>query len=253
MTLPKSLAETVYVSPQPYEDAMLTWLPHKRFLQSPQGHVDMGAPRTYTDGSAVAHIRKSLTAGKECQASLINYRKGGQPFINLVTIIPIKWEADDDEPCFYVGFQVDLVDQPNAILQTMRDGTHVVNYSMHGGNPDIDRSRFGSVGPGLSGFGLGGDRSKGPLSAELREILASVRNKRSHSGLDDKGTPGWNAAASSVTGAPAVRFIPGDRQERHDFNMMLLENSDGRTGCVPIVTSRLMPLTPHQISCTFSH
>jgi hypothetical protein len=69
-----------------------------------------------------------LGAGKECQASLINYRKGGTPFINLVTIVPIPW--DSDEIVYHVGFQVDLVEQPNAILRNMRDGSYQVNYTV---------------------------------------------------------------------------------------------------------------------------
>lgn len=44
--------------------------------------------------------------------------------------IPICW--DTEEIAYFVGFQVDLVDQPNAILDRMRDGTYVVNYSLVG-------------------------------------------------------------------------------------------------------------------------
>lgn len=42
--------------------------------------------------------------------------------------MPIQW--DSQEVAYYVGFQVDLVDQPNAILDRMKDGTYVVNYSL---------------------------------------------------------------------------------------------------------------------------
>lgn len=86
---------------------------------------------------------------------MINYRKGGVPFINLVTVIPIPW--DTEEIVFHVGFQVsfesnvsasermrneeltrsflffllqvDLVESPNAILRNIRDGTYQVNYA----------------------------------------------------------------------------------------------------------------------------
>ena len=50
-----------------------------RFLQSPDGEVAKGSRRKYTDNVAVAHMKRLLQAGKECQASLINYRKGGTP------------------------------------------------------------------------------------------------------------------------------------------------------------------------------
>jgi PAS domain S-box-containing protein len=61
-----------------------------RFLQSPEGHLERGAERKFTSPEAVQHLSKSLSAKKECQASLINYRKGGHAFINLVTVIPVS-------------------------------------------------------------------------------------------------------------------------------------------------------------------
>ncbi|KAF8487882.1 hypothetical protein JB92DRAFT_2574842, partial [Gautieria morchelliformis] len=60
-----------------------------RFLQHPTGQLARGAPRRHTAPSAVHHMRKSLLQEKECQASLINYRKDGTAFVNLVTCIPI--------------------------------------------------------------------------------------------------------------------------------------------------------------------
>lgn len=99
-----------------------------RFLQAPDGQVAAGSRRKYTDGNAVYHLKTHISSGKECQASIINYRKDGSPFINLVTVIPISW--DTDEIAYFVGFQVDLVEQPNAILEKMRNGTYVVNYSL---------------------------------------------------------------------------------------------------------------------------
>lgn len=88
----------------------------------------MGSRRKYTDPNAVYHLKTHIQSGKETQASIINYRKDGSPFINLVTVIPISW--DTDEIAYFVGFQVDLVEQPNAILEKMRNGTYVVNYSL---------------------------------------------------------------------------------------------------------------------------
>lgn len=42
--------------------------------------------------------------------------------------MPITW--DSDEIAYFVGFQVDLVDQPSAILEKMKSGTYCVNYSL---------------------------------------------------------------------------------------------------------------------------
>ncbi|KAI7859025.1 hypothetical protein BDC45DRAFT_565118 [Circinella umbellata] len=98
-----------------------------RFLQAPDGSVAMGSKRRYTDNNTVYHIRNHLFQGKESQASIINYKKSGQPFVNLLTVIPVSYEVDE-EISYFVGFQVDLVEQPNLIMQNMKDGTYMVNY-----------------------------------------------------------------------------------------------------------------------------
>ena len=84
-----------------------------RFLQAPDGKIKSGVKRKYVDDQSVLRIKKMITAQQETQISLINYRKGGQPFMNLLTMIPIRW--DTDEVRYYVGFQVDLVEQPSSL------------------------------------------------------------------------------------------------------------------------------------------
>jgi PAS domain S-box-containing protein len=84
-----------------------------RFLQAPDGKVQGGVKRKYVDDSSVYLLKDRINKRTEVQVSLINYRKGGQPFMNLLTMIPIRW--DGDEYRFYVGFQVDLVEQPNSV------------------------------------------------------------------------------------------------------------------------------------------
>ena len=84
-----------------------------RFLQAPDGKIKSGVKRKYVDDQSVLRIKKMITARQETQISLINYRKGGQPFMNLLTMIPIPW--DTDEVRYYVGFQVDLVEQPSSL------------------------------------------------------------------------------------------------------------------------------------------
>ena len=104
-----------------------------RFLQAPGGCVGKGERRHHTAPEAVAYMKKNLADDKECQASLINYRKDGSSFINLVTIIPVAGGVscspeEQNDVAFHVGFQVDLTEQPNAILQKLRDGSYMVNY-----------------------------------------------------------------------------------------------------------------------------
>lgn len=97
-----------------------------RFLQSPDGKIQGGKRRVYVDDDSVWRIKKMITNRKEMQISIINYRKGGQPFMNLLTMIPITW--DTDEIKYYVGFQVDLVEQPTSITSKNPDGTYTINY-----------------------------------------------------------------------------------------------------------------------------
>lgn len=85
-----------------------------RFLQSPDGKVEAGIKRKYTEDDAVLYLKNMINTRKEAQISLINYRRGGQPFMNLLTMIPISWD-DSESVKFFVGFQVDLVEQPNSV------------------------------------------------------------------------------------------------------------------------------------------
>jgi hypothetical protein len=59
------------------------------------------------------YLKNCISSQAEAQISLINYRKGGQPFMNLLTMIPILDEVG--ETAHFVGFQVDLVENPTAI------------------------------------------------------------------------------------------------------------------------------------------
>ena len=84
-----------------------------RFLQAPDGKVQAGVKRKYVDDNSVLQLKNKVNKREEIQLSLINYRKGGQPFMNLLTMIPITWDSDEFK--YYVGFQVDLVEQPNSV------------------------------------------------------------------------------------------------------------------------------------------
>lgn len=85
-----------------------------RFLQSPDGRVQAGAKRKYVDDSSVQYLREMIDKKQEAQVSLINYRYGGQPFMNLLTMIPIAWEPGGPIR-YFIGFQVDIVEQPGAV------------------------------------------------------------------------------------------------------------------------------------------
>ncbi|KAH7370035.1 PAS domain-containing protein [Rhexocercosporidium sp. MPI-PUGE-AT-0058] len=99
-----------------------------RFLQSPEGKVEAGARREFVDNDSVYYLKNRIDGKKEAQRSLINYRKGGQPFMNLLTMIPITGE-DDKEIRYFVGFQVDLVEKPTAVATKNSSGLYTVDYS----------------------------------------------------------------------------------------------------------------------------
>jgi PAS domain S-box-containing protein len=121
-----------------------------RFLQSPDGKVEAGVKRKYCDDDSVLYLKNCIARQEEAQISLINYRKGGQPFMNLLTMIPIY--DDSGEVSHFVGLQVDLVENPTAInsknpgtwfanLLTLcthlrvLDGSYSINYQRHAGMP----------------------------------------------------------------------------------------------------------------------
>lgn len=110
-----------------------------RFLQSPDGNVQQGSPRLFTDSNGVFHLRKHINSVRETQVSIVNYRKDRSPFINLISIIPITW--DSDEVAYFVGFQLDLSKQPEKILQRVREGNYTVNLSVLPGAPPIEPVR----------------------------------------------------------------------------------------------------------------
>ena len=51
--------------------------------------VSAGDKRVYTDEKAVYEMKKDVALFAECQYNLINYKKSGEPFMNLVTIVPV--------------------------------------------------------------------------------------------------------------------------------------------------------------------
>ncbi|CAO2656172.1 Nn.00g049750.m01.CDS01 [Neocucurbitaria sp. VM-36] len=98
-----------------------------RFLQSPDGKVEAGIKRNYVDDDSVLYLKNMVENRAEAQISLINYRRGGQPFMNLLTMIPVAWEPGGNIK-YFVGFQVDLVEQPGAMTNKNSDGSYRVNY-----------------------------------------------------------------------------------------------------------------------------
>ena len=98
-----------------------------RFLQSPGGDIRKGDQRKCTSSEAVSDMKFNLAADRECQVSLINYRKDGKPFVNRVSIVPVPSTPGSEEIAYHVGFQIDLNEQPSHIVQRLRDGSYYTN------------------------------------------------------------------------------------------------------------------------------
>lgn len=80
-----------------------------RFLQSPTGLVHPGSHRVWdigddgeTPGGILEGLKNGIAQGEETQTCLVNYKKNGEKFENLLTTIPIEW---GDGRRFIVGFQ----------------------------------------------------------------------------------------------------------------------------------------------------
>lgn len=74
-----------------------------RFLQSPDGMVNRGEERKHVDSKHIYDLKQRLRREKETQTRLVNYKKGGEKFINLLTTIEIEWGGDKGR--YIVGFQ----------------------------------------------------------------------------------------------------------------------------------------------------
>ena len=164
-----------------------------RFLQSPTGNVARGEPRRFVSPEAVSHMRKLLSSSKECQTTIINYRKGGEAFINLVTVIPLRGGVHNtpeeaDELAYHIGFQVDLTVQPTRILDKLRDGSYYsINNGLWGSGSISSDGRLPGMGHGLGqlaqtqnmtniGFkgGRNGQMMSIAVSKELRNLIADT-------------------------------------------------------------------------------
>ncbi|KZV94378.1 hypothetical protein EXIGLDRAFT_737125 [Exidia glandulosa HHB12029] len=108
-----------------------------RFLQSPDGAVGAGEDRKWTGAREVYAMKHHLGKGREVQVELINYRKGGARFLNLVTVVPVPDPKTGDDRAFLVGFQVDLSEGPNQAMSKLRDGSYLGDYHTMGLPPAL--------------------------------------------------------------------------------------------------------------------
>jgi len=170
-----------------------------RFLQAPNGSVVKGEGRRRTSHSSVAQMKKATVADKECQTCLINYKKDGTPFVNLVSIIPLpggthNLAEEADQVAYQIGFQIDLSVQPDAILRKLEDGSYVTdNTNQNIFQPSIitqpTRDRRLMTSPSVI-----------PVSKSLRVLLGNVEFIKS---VPFTPMPSNNSSQSMVKSVPS--------------------------------------------------
>lgn len=79
-----------------------------RFLQSPTGAIMQGERRSQygVDDQKIWRLKNTIATRREGQFALVNYKKGGTPFLNVLTTIPIRF-GNENRIRYVVGFQAD--------------------------------------------------------------------------------------------------------------------------------------------------
>ena len=142
---------------------------------------------SHADSASVLSYRTFHSNGSHLppgfQMTLVNYRKGGQAFINLVTVIPVRggvhnMPEEADEIAYHIGFQVDLTEQPTWILDKLWDGGY---YSpTNNGGPASMGHGFSRLtqAQNMTNIGLKGGRHGQMMSIavskELRNLIADT-------------------------------------------------------------------------------
>lgn len=83
-----------------------------RFLQAPDGQLEAGSRRQFVNNTALFAMKQHVDNKREIQQHVLNYRKGGVPFVNMLSLIPIPW--DTDHVRYIVGFQAEATGVPRA-------------------------------------------------------------------------------------------------------------------------------------------
>ncbi|KAM0265596.1 hypothetical protein ACHAQJ_000028 [Trichoderma viride] len=100
----------VYVSPGFYE--LTGYSPQEimgrncRFLQSPPHEQPPAGSKSAESPEPVTKMRRAIRANQEVRVEVVNYKKNGQPFNNIVTILPLC--PDSSGHHYAVGLQAEV-------------------------------------------------------------------------------------------------------------------------------------------------
>jgi PAS domain S-box-containing protein len=77
-----------------------------RFLQAPGGNVRPRSARRHVDSETIKKMRKAVDRNRELRIEVVNFKKDGTRFVNVLTMIPVKWNNNPDYN-YSVGFQME--------------------------------------------------------------------------------------------------------------------------------------------------
>jgi PAS domain S-box-containing protein len=81
-----------------------------------------------TDKSSVDELKDAIKRGEEITVRLLNYKKDGTPFWNMLTVAPIK--DSSGQPRFLVGVQVDVTAHPTELESDLKHSVTAVNAAL---------------------------------------------------------------------------------------------------------------------------
>lgn len=81
-----------------------------------------------TDKNSVDELKDAIKRGEEITVRLLNYKKDGTPFWNMLTVAPIK--DSSGQPRFLVGVQVDVTAQPTELESDLKQSVTAVNAAL---------------------------------------------------------------------------------------------------------------------------
>ncbi|KAF9876209.1 vivid PAS protein VVD [Colletotrichum karsti] len=79
-----------------------------RFLQAPGGKVRQKSARKNVDKDTIKQMKRAVETNDEFQTEVLNFKKDGTPFVNILTMIPVHWDSPGFR--YSVGFQVERED-----------------------------------------------------------------------------------------------------------------------------------------------
>ncbi|GAB1317259.1 hypothetical protein MFIFM68171_07469 [Madurella fahalii] len=187
-----------------------------RFLQSPDGKVQKGSRREFVDNGVVRELRDRVENKEECQAAVLNYRKGGGGFLNLLSLIPIPWGDEDEGLRYIVGFQIDLVECPEAVEEVASSSSAAAALD-DGEGMEVDYRRVRPPPPPLT------------TAAERREMesgAAATATAAATGGSGQAATMGVDEVSALIQQFTTGGGAAASDWHRQAWERMLLENAD---------------------------